>query len=160
MYIHDTFLHISRLTDEPKKGKYHHLTISSLVGMIEVRELRRELRPLVADMNRKVKPLRAWRDRRIAHTEYELALGQEIEPLPPTTRAMTRSAIEAIAAVLKVVHRYFCRNDLGFRYESRPGIGALALLHCMDDGLKAAVQRDARIAAREHRSEDLEPVGL
>jgi hypothetical protein len=160
IYVHDTFLHISRLTDEPKKRGYRHLTISGLVGMIKVPELRRKLRPMVADMNRKAKALRAWRDRRIAHTEYELALGLATEPLPPTTRAMTREGIEAIAAVLNAICAHYCDSDHRFHYESRPGTGALALLHCMDDGLKAARQRDARIAAREYRPEDLETADL
>jgi hypothetical protein len=155
MYVHDTFLHISRLTDEPKKGKHRHLTINGLVGMIKVPELGRKLRPMVANINRKAKVLRKWRDRKIAHTEYELALEQATEPLPPTTRAMTRETIEAIAAVLNAICAHYCDSDHRFRYESRPGTGALALLYCMDDGLKAARQRDARIAAREYRPEDL-----
>ncbi len=160
VYIHDTFLHISRLTDEPKSGSRTRLPISGLVGMIEAHDLRRKLRPLVADMNRKVRALRSWRDRRIAHHEHDLALGQATEPLPPTTRAMTQSAIEAIAAVLHAVCQHYQGSDLRFRFESRPGTHALALLYCMDDGLKAAKQRDDRIAAGDYRAEDLEPVDL
>jgi AbiU2 len=160
MYVHDTFLHISRLTDEPKNGKYRHLTINGLVAMIDVRELRRKLSPMVKDMNRMAKVLRKWRDRKIAHTEYELALGHATEPLPPTTRAKTRETIEAIAAVLNAICAHYCDSNHRFRYESRAGTGALALLHCMDDGLKAAAQRDARIAAREYLPEDLETADL
>jgi hypothetical protein len=158
--VHDTFLHISRLTDEPNKRGYRHLTINGLVALIKVPELRRQLRPLVRDMNRRAKALRNWRDRKIAHTEYELALGLATEPLPPTTRAMTRESIESIAAVLNAVGGHYCNSDHRFRYESRPGTGALALLYCMDDGLKAARERDARIAAYEYRTEDLETVDI
>lgn len=158
--VHDAFLHISRLTDEPKKRGYRHLTINGLVAMIDVPILRRQLRPLVRNMNRKAKALRAWRDRKIAHTEQELALGLVTEPLPPTTRAMTREAINAIAAVLNAVGAHYGDSDHRFRYESRPGTGALALLYCIDDGLKASRERDARIAAHEYRREDLETADI
>jgi hypothetical protein len=80
--------------------------------------------------------------------------------LPPTTRAKTREIIEAIAAVLNAICAHYCDSNHRFRYESRAGTGALALLHCMDDGLKAAAQRDARIAAREYLPEDLETADL
>jgi hypothetical protein len=160
IYVHDTFLHISRLTDQPKNGKHRHLTINGLVALIDVPELRRTLRPMVKHMNRMAKALRNWRDRKIAHTEYELALGQATEPLPPTTRARTRETIEAIAAVLNAVSAHYCDGDHRFRYESRPGTGALALLDCMDDGLKAARERDARIESRDYRPEDLEAADI
>jgi len=51
-------------------------------------------------------------------------------------------------------------DDLRFRCESRPGAGALALLYCMEDGVRAARQRDARITAGEYRQEDLETADL
>ncbi len=158
MFIDDIFLHISRLTDRPRMGKYEHLNMKRLIEMLDDPSVKDRVAPLLADLEHKAGAYREWRNRRIAHTEYELATGQSTDPLPPTTRAMTKEVIDAISEITNVICQHYCDSDLYFRYDE--GGGASDLLYVMHDGLLMEKQREARRAAGDYRVEDYAPVDL
>ena len=69
----DVLLHISRLTDAPKK----RLTVKQLPNLCRDDEsVREELEKRIADAVSATRFARDWRNRRIAHRDLETALGQ------------------------------------------------------------------------------------
>ena len=145
----DALLHLSRLTDR-RRGT---LSMVRLVSLVPDGPLKARLTPLLAELDRKVAFCRGWRNRRIAHTDYRLATGRPIPPLPAASRAATREAIETVAGVLNAICQHYCESDLYFRYDEN--CGALDLVYVLHDGLRMADERNARIVAgNEYRPED------
>lgn len=151
----DTLLHISRLTDAPNSGKSRdNLTIRRLPELINDKALAIKVRSLVDEALLKAEFCRDWRNRRIAHRDLKLVMGDTAQPLQPASRAKVKEALSAIAAVLHAIAGHYLNTDIRFRVV-RPSNGAEALLYVLDDGLRAAEERSARIKARTYTREDL-----
>lgn len=88
---------------------------------------------------------RDWRNRRIAHTDLALALGQGAQPLEAASRQNVGEALEAIAAVLNRLQVAFL-NTYPIPFDQvRGGAGnAESLLYVIRDGLEAEEARGQR----------------
>ena len=86
-------LHLARLTDPPKQGKFENLTLLRLPGAVEDVQLRLKVCNLVEQVKSKTEFARTWRNRHIAHTDLPLALNAESEQLPGVSRSNVDNAL-------------------------------------------------------------------
>jgi len=150
----DVLLHISRLTDPPKSGRRATLTIQSLPGLVE-KQIGEALSQLVETAKNKAEFCRDWRNRRIAHSDKALALEERAKPLEPASRRGVKLALAALADVLNKVSERYLGSPINFEFPMSSN-RAEDLLYVIDDGLKAAAEREDRIRRKEYRKEDLE----
>ncbi len=151
----DVLLHISRLTDKPKSCGKPCLTVKRLADLIADAGLKDTITTLVTDSEDKAKFSRDWRNRRIAHTDLDLALEGNVAPLEPATRQKVSTALNAIARVLNAVDGHYSDSETNFNGLPSPR-GPLALLCVLDAGLQAEKERQARINDGKYRPEDLQ----
>ena len=150
----ETILHIARLTDPPKQGKYENLTIKALPALMDDGGLKKSVQYLVGVAEDKATLCRDWRNRRIAHRDLSLAIEEGMEPLMPASRRDVRAAIASIDEVLNAITSHYMDSITSFDVVKRAE-GAEALLYVLDDGLRADAEREDRIRRREYRQEDL-----
>jgi hypothetical protein len=79
IWADDVFLHICRLTDPPRRGKYERLSLGQILDGLEAgtdSALLTRLANLLSTAEANAKPLRRHRDLRIAHLDKATLLGQ------------------------------------------------------------------------------------
>jgi hypothetical protein len=140
----DVLVHVARLTDPPKSAGRANLTIQRLPLLVEVTN-KAEVEAKIAAALTRCAFARDWRNRRIAHRDYELELDLPgANPLTPTSRQMVREALESLCDVINAVGLHYLDATNLFDSGSSHS-GALSLLYVIDAGLEAQRQRAARI---------------
>ena len=152
----DLLMHLSRLTDGAtgKRGR-RNLTFAALPPLLP-RPLRGEVADLVAKALAAAQFARDWRNRRLAHRDLLLALGQPAEPLMPASRAAIKDALVAQHTVINRVHNHFFHTDIAQEVIEAP-MGAEHLLYVLHEGVTAEAARLERLRSGSIRAEDLEP---
>ena len=126
----NVLLHISRLTDPSKSCGRENLSIQSLSSLVDV-NIKIAIDNQISDAIAKSSFCRDWRNRHIAHRDLKLALGKQVKPLTPASRAMVGDALDSIAKVLNIISEYYMQSTIGFDVMSEPcgGVGdALKIL--------------------------------
>ncbi|MGA3207421.1 MAG: hypothetical protein ABSE05_06315 [Syntrophales bacterium] len=149
----NVLLHVARLTDPPKSSGKSNLSIQCLFGLVN-KEIQETISQQITDAKEKTNFCRDWRNRHIAHRDLKLAMGEQVEPLKPASRARVRQALESIAKVLNTISEYYMKSTIGFDLTVGPG-GAEGLLYVLDDGIKADIERRKRIESGKYLPEDL-----
>jgi hypothetical protein len=147
----DTLLHLSRMTDTAQTGKKVNLTIQRLPLLITDQALASEVRALVHTAVTKSAFARDWRNRRIAHTDFSLAVEEGATPLAPGSQAAVGDALQSIDAVLNRLEMHFRENTVFFEGFGHPG-DAESMLYVVRVGLEAGEARAKRL--REGRPAD------
>lgn len=147
----DTLLHLSRMTDTAQTGTKANLTIQRLPPLITDQALASEIRLLVDTAVTKSAFARDWRNRRIAHTDFSLAVDEVATPLAPGSRAAVGDALQSIDAVLNCLEMHFRKNTVFFEGFGHPG-DAESVLYVVRAGLDAGEARRKRL--REGRPAD------
>jgi len=142
--LDDVMLHVARLADPPKSMGKTNLSIKGVVGLLPDHKHSDSLKPLIADFDGKVAAARDWRNRRIAHIDYDLAVGKPATPLAPTSRASVKEAIEAGAGILNAISIHYTTSNLGYDFDQGP---ATDLIYVLDEGIRAAQRRKEKWAA-------------
>jgi len=115
----DAFMGLARLTDKTKTFGNSNLSLATLVELAESsenRELATTAKRLFDQLYEQVRPIREWRDKWLAHTDYDQAL--LVKPLPeyPVQRGqLDRSiglAIEFMNLFAKYLDQPFISVDL------------------------------------------------
>ena len=143
LLFEETLLHIARLTDPPKSAGKENLTIRMLPSLINKEKLKIDIQSRVDLAIDKAGFCRDWRNRRIAHHDFELALKEGATPLQPASREKVKAALEAIVSVLDAVTLHYFDSSTAFDTSSNRG-GAESLIYVLDDGLKAKAERIER----------------
>jgi len=155
----DTLLHIARLTDSPKSAGRENLTIKKLPEIIADEGFKKRLSELVVIAVEKAEFCRDWRNRHIAHKDLGLAMNTGAEPLKPASRAKVKEVLSAISDVLNAVSSHYMDSTTAFE-----GIGgsdgAVSLLYVLDDGIRAAEERNNRRMEGNYRAEDYQSRNL
>lgn len=99
----DLMLHLTRLTDPPSSGKEKNLTIRRLPDLCEDRYLRDEVCGLVDKAVRAAEFARDWRNRRISHSDLELAIDPSAKPLATADLTKVKATLDAVHAVLNTI---------------------------------------------------------
>jgi hypothetical protein len=155
----DLLLHLSRLTDPPetgvrsKTGIKSNLTIRNLPRLVEP-SAKKTVDELVDAALEKAKFSRDWRDRHIAHTDLDLAIGNnKICPLEDASKEQMLEALTAIQKVfIELEQRYLC-EDTGYIGSITPG-GAPELLGVLYFGIKEQARANQRIRVGQATEED------
>lgn len=155
----DVLIHVARLTDPPKSSGRDNLTIQRLPPLVGI-AVRPDVEAKTAAALTTCAFARDWRNRRIAHGDYELALDlPRAKPLTPTSRQMVREALESLCGVINAVGLHYL--DSTNLFDAGPTHnGALSLLYVIDAGLEARRERSARIRSGQIDLSELRPRDL
>jgi AbiU2 len=137
-------LHLSRLTDPPRSGNRTNLTLRNLAPLIDDAALKAKVTQLVGDAVTATVFCRDWRNRRIAHTDLDLALELPATPLANASRLEVNAAVQAVGEPMRAIHAHYLDSDMRFDLVIRTS-GAEHLLYVLRDGLKADAARRKRI---------------
>ncbi|MBN9307783.1 MAG: hypothetical protein J0I99_19640 [Devosia sp.] len=103
-------LGVCRLTDPPQTGKRQNLTLAQLYEL-DPTSHKVELARLVGRAEKRAEFARSWRNKRIAHNDFDQITGP-VNSLAPATRNKVRSAIIGIHDVLRWIHLKHFGGDM------------------------------------------------
>ncbi len=155
----DTILHIAKLTDPPKSAGKDNLTILLLPKLVEKDEIASSIASLCSTAVTKADFCRDWRNRHIAHIDLQLAMKEGAAPLLAASRAKVKECLTAIAEVVNSLARRYLNSTIMFDWPDDHR-GAVDLLYLIDDGLRAARERQDRIREGNYLPRDYKPRDL
>ena len=151
-----TLLYLCRLTDPPDSCGKANLTIRR-IPLLAATDISTELESLVDAAVDNTAFARDWRNRRIAHSDLRLALGEGASPLLAASRLKVQQAIDSIRVVLQRMSEHYMKSTLLFEpLLGGPG-NAECLLYVIRDGLTAARAREIRMREGKFLEEDINP---
>lgn len=129
-------LGIARITDPPETGKKKNTTLRALGPHIRDEQFRLEFENDISDILAESEFCRDWRNRWIAHMDYELSVNRKSAvPLKQATRQKLRIVLEKIQALYnKVSFKYLNSTTPWEMLDSNQG--AVSLLYRLEDGLR------------------------
>lgn len=154
----DALLHLARMTDAPKSIGKENLTIRSIPQLVGRKKLSGELESAVEVAVKKSEFARDWRNRRIAHRDLGLAVGNlSAEPLAFASRKNVDSGMTALGDVLNLVSTEFLRSTTQFAFAADSDSGpAISMLLRLRDGLEAEQAKRERVRSGDLLPGDLE----
>ena len=155
----DVLLHLARLTDPPKSMGKANLSVRHLAALLVGSPINTKAESLAAAALDACEFARDWRNRRLAHRDLDLALGQSVQPFAPASRAAVKASLTALEELLNAVSLHYLDSttifDLG-----PGGADAVSLLYLLRDGLQFRADRLARMKRGEHRPDDFKHEAL
>jgi hypothetical protein len=146
-------LGIARITDPPKsKGKLN-TTLKAISEFIDDKELKKEFDEELKDIEDKAKFCRDWRNRWIAHMDYELTVNQSAEPLETATRNKLKAINKKIQIIYNKISKKYLGSTVAFELANSQK-GAISLLYKVEDGIKFEKDRYKRKLRGEWNEED------
>ncbi|MEP6878956.1 MAG: hypothetical protein ABI865_08910 [Nitrosospira sp.] len=140
----DILLHIARLTDPPKSRGKPNLTIQLLPEEITDAEAKAAVTFRVMDALAASEFCRDWRNRHIAHRDLHLVLDAKAKPLKPASRQKVNDALTSLSGVLNAVSEHYLDSEISFDMKAHCG-GAMDILYLIDDGAKAAREKEKHL---------------
>jgi hypothetical protein len=147
-------LHLCRFADPAKVSSRRTLSLDALFTMHASKQVP-ELEKLISEARLKIKFARDWRNRSIAHADFDHALDRSAKPLAPASRAHVREALAAIVAVLEAIDKHFTGSSLGFG-GTRWNWGGTHLLSELRLVARLRKERDARINSGKATADDFD----
>jgi len=146
-----TLLCIARLTDA-SKGTLSLRRLPSLVRQTAKAGVEARLKEAID----RCAFAQDWRHRRIAHNSLDLMLNPTANPLTPASRLQVTQALDSIVGVLDAVSMPYLGSRSMFAWKGgRASLGAVALLHVLDDGIQTQNDWLARLERDEVDIADL-----
>ena len=123
IFWQDLLLHVTRLTDPARMQNHENLSVQALPAFCEQPALQEKYPKLHPIVEARVKEAvaaaeapRDWRNRRISHTDRNLAIDPEAKALTPTSLAVVQAAFDAVHAVIDAivspVFKWSIENDV------------------------------------------------
>jgi len=112
----DLLLHIARLTDPPKQGRYENLTLLRLPEAVHDKGLADNIRDLVKTALANAEFAREWRNRSLAHQELSLALQVGAKPLPGASRKSVEDVLASYRKIMNRLHVSYLQGEVGYEY--------------------------------------------
>lgn len=157
----DMILHIARLTDPPKSLRTKpNLTICKIPELINDENIKNQIEDLITDAMDKTDFCRDWRNRRIAHRDLQLVLKEGVKPLKSASRTKIKDALNSISLVLNSVSSHYFDSETMFDMKKGSIDGVVSLLYVIDDGLRAAKEREDRRHRGNYSKSDFQPRDL
>ena len=139
----DVLLHLARVTDAPTTLKRHNLTIRSLPKLVDT-AIQENIEGLVGVATERTSFCRDWRNRRIAHSDLQLRLRDNADPLEGASRNHVNAALIAVADVLNAVDVHYTGSQTHFQTWPSAG-GSVSLLTMLAIGLREdSVRREQK----------------
>lgn len=151
-------LHLTRLTDPAQSLGKSNLSLRQLDPLIFDEAVKLRVSDLISKAVDATAFARDWRNRKLAHRDLDLALGQPAKPLAPASRIAVKQALSAIVDVLNAVSAHYLDATTVFDWPG--GNDSVALLFAIRDGLRAKDERLERLKAGEFRDDDLKHEGI
>lgn len=151
-------LHLTRLTDPPQSLGKSNLSLRQLDQLILDEAVKLRVSGLISKAVDATAFARDWRNRKLAHRDLDLALGQPARPLAPASRISVKRALSAIVDVLNAVSEHYLDATTVFDWPG--GNDSVALLFAIRDGLRAKDERLKRLKAGQVRDDDLKHEGI
>jgi hypothetical protein len=156
----DVLLHLARLTDPPKSMGKANLSVRHLAALLVNSPIATEAESLAAAALDACEFARDWRNRRLAHRDLDLALGQQgVQPLAPASRAAVKASLADLEELLNAVSLHYLESTTFFDL-GPAGQDAVSLLSLLRDGLQFRDERRARIKRGEQRPDDFKHEAL
>ncbi|WP_066267916.1 AbiU2 domain-containing protein [Hydrogenophaga palleronii] len=149
----DVLLHLARLTDSPRSFGKENLSICRLAMALTGSAIEASTTDAIDIALKACGFARDSRNRRLAHLDLDLALGQSALPLAPASRLAVKEALAALEGVLNVVSQHFLNSNSLFS-TGPDDTGAISLLYLLRDGLNVKEERLARIKSGQYRPSD------
>lgn len=149
----DVLLHLARLTDPPKSMGKVNLSVRHLAALLASSPISTEAEALAAAALDACEFARDWRNRRLAHRDLDLALGQSVQPLAPASRAAVKASLAALEELLNAVSLHYLDSTTLFHL-GPGGDDAVSLLYLLRDGLRSRDERLERKRRGDHRPGD------
>lgn len=155
----DVLLHLARLTDPPKSSGKSNLSVRHLAELVGTSLIGGSVAPLAEATLVSCEFARDWRNRRLAHRDLDLALGQSVQPLAAASRASVKVALAALDELLNSISGHYLDSTTMFDL-GPSGEDAVSLLYLLRDGLESRAERLARVKRGEFRANDFKPKPL
>jgi hypothetical protein len=114
--LNDILISIGRLTDKPRLGKNDNLSIGQIASRldnIKYPELTTRLEEHMNYIETLCKPIRAHRNKKLAHRDFDLAL-KNAEPLPTITIKAIKDTLEVIRIFMNECEVYFRDSETAY----------------------------------------------
>lgn len=153
MSFDDTLLGIARLTGPPRSAGRANLSVKQLPPLVLDKALQLHVEKRVDEVVKAAGSALAWRNRRLAHRDLDLALKRPATPLPAVEHHDVENALKELGGLLNSIQ---CAFKLGTTaYHSSPLNGdAESLVSTMKDGLRRQEERHAAWDRGETHSDD------
>ena len=116
LFWRDLVLYITRLTDPVDSGKgKKNITVLALPDCCDDLELRDRVEKSAKTAVSNAQFARAWRDKRISHSDLNLAIDPDAEPLDPVTLASAQSVLDAVHAALDAISYALMKSHISNR---------------------------------------------
>jgi hypothetical protein len=149
-----TLLRLCRFTDKARIGPRQTLSLEAMVKF-QNQMPNVELGPLIDEARQKAKFARDWRNRRIAHTDFDLRMLEGTAPLEGASRLAVRESLAAIVRVIEAVESHFTGSSLGFIGTSERWGGTLVIANLrLASRLRA--ERHARLKSGTQTLDDVD----
>jgi len=152
----DLLLHIARLTDPPKQGRYENLTLRRLPDVIEKEALADEVGRLVKTALADAGFAREWRNRHLAHRELSLSPQHRAKPLPRASRQNVEEVLASFRRIMNKLHVSYLQSEVGFEHFLSYD-DADTLAHYLAVALRCVERQRERLRQGKPLPEDLEP---
>jgi hypothetical protein len=145
-------LHLARLTDPAQSLGKSNLSLRRLAELAADGGAGARVAELAAKSVQATDFARDWRNRKLAHRDLDIALGEPVKPLAPASRLAVKLALAAIVDVLNAVAAHYCDSTSVF--DLPRGNDSVALLYTIRDGLRAEDERQARLKSDQCTADD------
>ena len=115
VFVYDVILSLTRLTDPYEQGKYHNLSLYSLVEAMGDEPLRQELEQRIVKAKERAQFARDWRNKHIAHRIYPNFEDPKFNPLPALKLESIDLAIRAVCDVLVFLYQEKMKTKKDFQ---------------------------------------------
>jgi hypothetical protein len=132
---HDILLRICRITDpafsdwhrKKPNASLHHLVLK--IDRILPIELKRNLDLSLAELDDKSRPIRALRDKRIAHSDFDEVLHLKADPLPGVNRQQVELVLANMRAAFGLLESHFLAEGTAFEHVIQANDAKKLLFH-------------------------------
>jgi hypothetical protein len=114
VFLESTLLKLCRITDpasSPNKKK--NVTVALLTELVDD-SLRPQIASALPEVLASAQFARDWRNRHIAHQDFDLIFADTPEPLAVVTRKKVSDALEAVNDLLNIVENHYSKATMAF----------------------------------------------
>ena len=152
----DVLLHIARLTDSPKQGKFENLTLRRLPDKVPDEVLANELDSLVKNALKEAQFARKWRDKRLAHIDLSHAIDVKATTLPGVSRQHIEDVLAKFREIMNCLHCSYLNSEVKYELFCASN-DADALVYHLAVAARADKRLEERLRQGELLPEDTEP---
>ena len=155
MMWEDVLLHIARLTDEAKKGKYSQMSFFQFGKLPLPDALKTSVDNWLKDIESKSEFARTFRHKRLAHNDFDCAVEKSVTPLTGGSRADIEDLLTLFRELMNSIFSHYTNETIGYEHVDAVH-DADELMEYLGIRLKADEERRARLRKGEIARGDLE----